>query len=222
MIKQAINFFLLAVVFVACKSSTENSSRVEVLPYYGEATFTPKWYSTIEEIPQGFHRIPEFNLLNQNGKKITEKEVEGQIYVADFFFTSCPGICPKLTSNMSLVQNEFLEDDEILLMSHSVTPNYDSVSVLQKYAMTKGVMTGKWHLLTGDRDHIYELGRNAYFAEESLGQKKGIDDFLHTENFILVDKNRYIRGIYNGLNKSSVNQLIVDIKTLKRSESSLH
>lgn len=206
-------------IFVACSSASKENNDSEVLPYYGDSTFTPKWYLTTKEIPQGFHRIPEFNLVNQNGKEITEKEVEGKIYVTDFFFTSCPGICPKLTTNMSLVQNEFIEDDEILLMSHSVTPNYDSVSVLKKYAETKGVMTGKWHLLTGDRDHIYELGRNAYFAEENLGQQKGVDDFLHTENFILVDKNRYIRGIYNGLNKSSVNQLLLDIKTLKRSAS---
>lgn len=117
---------------------------------------------------------------------------------------------------MLVVQEEFKSDDEVLLLSHSVTPENDSVPVLKHYADTKGVIPDKWHLVTGERKTIYDLGRLSYFVEEDMGVPKGEDDFLHTENFILVDKNRHIRGIYNGLNKSSVKQLIADIKTLKK------
>jgi protein SCO1 len=113
------------------------------------------------------------------------------------------------------IQHAFLADKDVLLLSHSVTPEYDSVSILRDYAEMKGVVEGKWHLLTGNRDEIYNLGRNQYFVEEDLGLEKDPDDFIHTENFVLVDQNRYIRGIYNGLNKTSVNQLIADINTLK-------
>lgn len=116
---------------------------------------------------------------------------------------------------MNILQDEFLDDDDILLISHSVTPDRDSVSVLKKYATEKEVNSKKWHLLTGDRQQIYDLGRKSYFVEEDLGTTKTDEDFLHTENFVLIDKNKHIRGIYNGLNKASVRQLISDIKTLK-------
>jgi protein SCO1/2 len=200
-----------------CKAKQEKSSRVEQLPYYSEATFTPQWFASSTEVPEDFHRIPAFHLQNQLGQTITEKNVSGKVYVVDFFFTSCPGICPKMTSNMAVVQEAFLDDDEVLLLSHSVTPDYDSVPVLREYADLKGVIDGKWHLLTGTRNEIYDLGRNHYFVEEDLGLTKAPEDFIHTENFILVDENRYIRGIYNGLNKTSVAQLIADIKTLEKS-----
>jgi protein SCO1/2 len=135
--------------------------------------------------------------------------------VTDFFFTSCAGICPKMTSNMKIVQEAFMNDAEVLLISHTVTPDKDSVSVLREYAQNKGVVSNKWHLVTGLQNEIYKLGRKDYFVEEDLGIDKDENDFLHTENFVLIDKNRHIRGIYNGLNKTSVNQLIKDIYTLK-------
>jgi protein SCO1/2 len=195
----------------------EASSRVDQLPYYDEATFTPKWFDSSEAVPEDFHQIPPFTLQNQLGNVITRKDVQGKIYVVDFFFMSCPGICPKMTTNMSLVQDAFLKDDEVLLLSHSVTPEYDSVSVLSDYAETKGIISERWHLLTGDRKEIYDLGRNQYFVEEDLGLQKAMGDFIHTENFVLIDDNQHIRGIYNGLNRSAISQLIADIKTLKKS-----
>ncbi|MDW3650402.1 MAG: SCO family protein [Bacteroidia bacterium] len=190
-------------------------SRTTFLPYYDEATFTPKWLYPGTEAVQDLHQIPPFSLINQEGEVFTDAELEAKIYVADFFFTTCPGICPKMTANMSVLQEAFMDDPEIVLLSHSVTPELDSVEVLQRYAEEKGVISGKWQLLTGDRELIYDLGRNQYFVEEDLGLEKTADDFLHTENFVLVDKNRHIRGIYNGLNKTAVRQLITDIKTLK-------
>ena len=217
-----ISFFtgIIAIMFLmGCQDkSTQKQtvdSRVESLPYYNEATFTPVWPIHDSNKIGEFHQIPPFRLINQLGDTITEETFENKIYVADFFFTSCPGICSKMTSNMLLVQEAFEHDDSVLLLSHSVTPEYDSVSILKNYAIAKGVIDTKWHLVTGDKNEIYDLGRNSYFVEEDLGEPLGENDFLHTENFILVDQKRRIRGIYNGLNKASINQLITDIKTLQ-------
>lgn len=200
---------------MACNESQPNKSRVETLPFYNEATFTPHWISPNNNILDTFHRISPFILTNQEGETVTEKNSKDKIYVVDFFFTICPGICPKMMANMMDLQDEFLNDDDVLLLSHSVTPERDSVPVLKQYAENKGVLSHKWHLVTGTQQAIYKLGRRDYFVEESLGLSKKDDEFLHTENFVLIDKKRYIRGIYNGLNKTSINQLIIDIKTLK-------
>ena len=212
-----ISYFLLSLSFYSCTGNTEDVDieEKEILPYYNEASFTPHWITKKSDSLKSFHTIPNFSLTNQEGKTVTEKDFEGKIYVTDFFFTSCPGICPKMTANMNILQDEFIDDEEILLVSHSVTPDRDSVSVLKKYATEKEVNSKKWHLLTGDRQQIYDLGRKSYFVEEDLGTTKKDEDFLHTENFVLIDKNKHIRGIYNGLNKASVRQLISDIKTLK-------
>lgn len=212
--------FILAGILFACQpSKKENLSRVDVLPFYQDPSFTPQWFDEENKVPDDFHRIPPFSLINQSGEVINEESFSDKIYVVDFFFTTCPGICPKMTKNMSIVQEAFKDDGDVLIMSHSVTPEYDSVSVLRKYADEKGVIDSKWHLVTGERKVIYDLGRNYYFVEENLGLQKSEDDFLHTENFVLVDENRHIRGIYNGLNKTSVNQLITDIKTLQKGPS---
>lgn len=211
------SFLVLAILFfIGCKKAKKQdvTSRVNELPYYKEASFTPKWIASNSEKLKSFHKIPDFSLTNQNGDNITHKTFENKIYVTDFFFTTCPGICPMMTKNMNLVQEAFKNDDSILMLSHSVTPTKDSVPQLKKYALEKNI--GKnWHLVTGNKKEIYDLGRKWYFVEENLGEPKGIDDFLHTENFILIDTNKHIRGIYNGLNKNSVKQLIADIKTLK-------
>ena len=206
---------LLCFCLIACSNEQViKESRVAVLPFYQDATFMPYWISENEESLKGFHQIKPFSLTNQNGEKITEKTFEGKVYVADFFYTTCPGICPKMTTNMKVIQDTFLAEDGVLLLSHSVTPEKDSIAQLKEYAQNKGVDDTKWHLVTGNRKAIYDLGRNAYFIEEDLGLEKTADEFLHTENFVLIDQNRHIRGIYNGLNLASVNQLIADIKLL--------
>ncbi len=200
----------------SCAEKQKNGSRVASLPYYNESRFTPRWLEAGSTALKDFHSIPKFSLINQDGESVTQQTFEGKIYVADFIFTTCPGICPRMTENMALLQEEYLQDGEVLLLSHSVTPEIDSVPVLKSYAETKGIQSGKWHLVTGEREQIYKLGREYYFAEEDLGAFKTTDDFLHTENFVLVDRNSHIRGIYNGLNKTSVSQLIADIETLKQ------
>jgi protein SCO1 len=191
---------------IACNNDKQQ------LPYYDTPDFTPKWEMTNEKT---FHQIRPFKLVNQENQPFTEKDIEGKICVADFFFTSCPGICPKMTKSMADIQSEFMNDDEILLLSHSVTPEKDSVAVLKEYAKEKKVDFKRWKLLTGPKEEIYDLGRKYYFVEEDEGIKKSDDVFLHTENFILIDKQRHIRGIYNGLDPNSIQSLIRAIKILK-------
>lgn len=209
-------FFLSMLTLFACVESPPNESRVGRLPFYNEATFTPHWISPGDQILDTFHRVSPFSFVNQEGKTVTEKNFADKIYVVDFFFTICPGICPKMMANMMDLQDEFIEDNEVLLLSHSVTPERDSVPVLKKYAEDKGIVSSKWHLITGRQEEIYKMGRQDYFVEEDLGLEKEGGDFLHTENFVLIDKNRHLRGIYNGLNKTAIKQLIADIKTLKK------
>lgn len=204
--KYIISLFILTALF-SCKESARK------LPYYDTADFTPKWEMKDE---QTFHAIRQFNLTDQEGNTFTEKNLDGKICVADFFFTSCPGICPKLAISMTGLQKEFLTDKEILLLSHSVTPEKDSVPVLKKYAADNQVNFNKWKLLTGNRSDIYDLGRRYYFVEEDLGVKSDSSVFLHTENFVLIDKQQHIRGIYNGLDPNSMVALKNDIKELKK------
>lgn len=217
----AVLLFLF-VILTSCKQEVkkdtaraDETNRVEFLPYYNEESFTPNWLTPRTEEEKTFHKIPDFKLVNQLGDTITQKTFEGKIYITDFFFTSCPGICLKMMGNMTRLQEEFIDDPEVVLLSHSVTPTIDSVQVLKNYADKNGIIADKWHLVTGDKQDIYDLGRNEYFVENDLGIPKDINDFLHTENFLLIDKNRHIRGIYNGLQKASIAQLITDIKTLK-------
>ncbi len=210
--------FLSFVFLIACGDAKQNTndSRVDTLPYFSEATFTPHWIDPSDKSLESFHKISPFELYNQDGDIITEKTFANKIYVTDFFFTTCPGICPKMTDNMMLLQDEFEDDRDVWLLSHSVTPEMDSVPVLKKYAEDKGIHSTTWHLVTGPQEEIYKLGRKDYFVEEDLGLEKEADEFLHTENFVLIDKKGHIRGIYNGLNKPSVRRLIDDIKTLKK------
>jgi len=197
---------LSLIVMFACSDDSRK------LPYYNTPDFTPKWEMSNEKT---FHHIRPFKLINQENQLFTERDIEGKICVADFFFTTCPGICLKMTNSMYDIQKEFFNDDEILLLSHSVTPEKDSVPVLKQYAKEKKVDFKRWKLLTGNKNEIYDLGRKYYFVEEDEGVKKGNDVFLHTENFILIDKQRHIRGIYNGLDPYSMQNLISDIKILK-------
>lgn len=216
-------FLFLFVITISCKKQIKKvpkkvveTSRVAYLPYYEDESFTPKWITPNSNEEKKFHKIPDFKLINQLGDTITQKTFDNKIYITDFFFATCPGICPKMTKNMYKIQEEFKEDSEVLLLSHSVTPSIDSVSVLKNYAKRNGIINKKWHLVTGDKEEIYSLGRDSYFVENDLGEVKSIDDFLHTENFLLIDKKKHIRGIYNGLNRASIAQLITDVKALKK------
>lgn len=186
------------------------------LPIYQPSMVNPELVDSTLHFKKKYHTIADFELINQNGDTITQQDYKGKIYVADFFFTTCPTICPIMTKNMAEVQAHILNDDEVLLLSHSVTPKIDSVAQLKKYALEKGVVDEKWNLTTGDKKHIYELARKSYLAVKTDGDG-GPFDMIHTENFILVDKERRIRGFYDGTNTEEIKKLLEDIEILKAS-----
>ena len=186
----------------------------EKLPVYQPAMVNFELVDSTIQHQKKYHTIADFSLINQNGKTITQKDYENKIYIADFFFTTCPTICPVMTENMAVIQKEILNDDDVMLLSHSVTPQIDSVPQLKKYAIEKGINDKKWNLVTGDKKQIYELARKSYLAVKTDGDG-GPYDMIHTENFILVDKEKRIRGFYDGTKDEEIERLIGDLQILK-------
>ena len=193
----------------------------KTLPIYNPSDVNPEMVdSTIQYVALD-HTIADFSFTNQNGKTITQKDYEGKIYVADFFFTTCGSICPKMTNNMTWLQNQIKNNTKVMLLSHSVTPEIDSVSVLKKYALEKGVIDSKWNLVTGNKKDIYFIARKSYLAVKT-GKPSEMYDMVHTENFVLVDSKRRVRGFYDGTNLDgptepgikNVKQLLEDINFL--------
>lgn len=185
-----------------------------VLPIYQPSMVTSELVDSTIQFKRKYHSIADFSLTNQNGETITQDAYKDKIYVADFFFTTCPTICIAMTDHMLQIQNEIINDEEVMLLSHSVTPEIDSVAQLKKYALEKGVIDRKWNLVTGDKKDIYELARKSYLAVLDDGDG-GKFDMIHTENFMLIDKKRQIRGFYDGTNPEDIKLLLEDIKTLK-------
>lgn len=186
------------------------------LPYYNDGDFTPMWLAPEQVASSDFHRIPPFALTNQNGELIDQSTVDGRLYVVSFFFTTCPGICPVLRSKLALVQDAYLHDPDVLILSHSIRPSTDTPELLRAYAQRNKVVSGKWHLLTGEREAIYHLARTGYFANEDQGEVQDENDFLHSEQLILIDQQGYIRGVYNGLSTRQVGNLIEDVELLQQ------
>ncbi len=186
------------------------------LPIYQPSMVNQDLVSEDIRYVKKYHTIADFALLNQNGEVVTQANYEGKIYIADFFFTTCPSICPIMTKNMLAIQNK-LKGDDVLLLSHSVTPEIDSVAQLKKYAVAKGVDDSRWNLVTGDKKQIYELARKSYLAVKTDGDG-GPYDMIHTENFILVDKKRRIRGFYDGTKTADIEKLFKDIEILRQLE----
>ena len=208
----------LAFVFAAFWFSNSLNEKVkEKLPIINPNDVNPE---LVDEAMQGVgqgHTIRYFELKNQLGETITGRELDGKIYVADFFFTTCGGICPKMTKQMVRIQNEFKDNDRVMLVSHTVTPDHDTVEVMKKYADKYGADHTKWLFLTGNKKEIYGLARRAYFivkaAQEGEDDGSG-SDFIHTENFVLIDAKKRIRGYYSGIRESSVDSLMNDIRQL--------
>jgi protein SCO1/2 len=201
-------FFLLLFIFISCGEVSKKQ-----LPIYNPTDFNPKLVDKSIRNVSDNHRVKDFNLINQNGNTITSKDYENKIYIVDFFFTSCPSICPIMTNNMLKIQDEFINNDDIMLLSMSVTPEIDNVEVLKEYAIEKGVIDSKWNITTGQKKHIYELARKSYFAVVEQGDG-GLQDFIHTPNFILVDTKKQIRGIYDGTVENEISRLLKDINVL--------
>ena len=186
----------------------------EVLPVYQPAQVTGELVdSTVQHIKK-YHTIAGFKLVNQNGDTITQEDYKDKIYIADFFFTTCQTICPKMTGNMAKIQEVIKDDKEVLLLSHTVTPDIDSVAQLKKYALEKGVIDGKWNLVTGDKKQIYDLARKSYLVAKDVPYSPY--DLVHTENFVLVDKKKRIRGYYDGTDEEAIKQLLHDLEILKK------
>jgi len=160
------------------------------------------------------HRIGDFHLINQQGDSIGSIDFEGKIYIADFFFTRCQTICPIMAINMAELQEFYKDDVEMKFLSHSVTPVIDSVPVLKDYAVKNGAIDGKWEITTGDKKHIYELARKSYFAVLDEGDG-GEQDFIHTEQFVLVDKKKQIRGFYDGTDANEIERIKKDVAILQ-------
>ncbi|MGB5821178.1 MAG: SCO family protein [Saonia sp.] len=185
----------------------------EELPIYHPADLNPELVDGSLQDVNSDHTVSDFSLINQNGDTITQADYEGKVYVADFFFTRCPTICPVMSGNMEKLQEEFRNNDGIKLLSLSVTPEMDSVPVLRNYADKYGALDSVWNITTGDKKHIYALARKSYFAVVDTGDG-GLQDFIHTPNFILVDTKKQIRGIYDGTKTEEMERLIKDIKNL--------
>jgi protein SCO1/2 len=209
----AIVFFFLSVVIVYLIYNALDPKKR--LPVYQPSMVNFELVDSTLHHVKKYHTIADFSLINQNGKTITQRDYENKIYIADFFFTTCPTICPVMTKNMVEIQNR-IKNDDVLLLSHSVTPEIDSVAQLKKYALEKGVDDAIWNLVTGDKKQIYELARKSYLAVKTNGDG-GPYDMIHTENFILVDKKRRIRGFYDGTKTEDIEKLMQDLAILKAS-----
>lgn len=190
---------------------------ITALPYYGEretVTSTSNGETLTDTI---YHKIADFSLLNQSGKTVTRKDLEGKIYIADFIFTTCPTICPKMGTNMAHLQDKLKNYPDVMFVSHTVDPDHDSVEVLAQYAQEIHADTSSWMFLTGDRDEIYELGVKSYLlpvGEDVLAP----GGFLHSEQFVLVDREGHIRGMFDGTSLKEMNELVDAVKAYKASE----
>ena len=160
-----------------------------------------------------YHKIPDFKFLNQDSLWVSQKDMAGKIYVADFFFTTCPTICPTMKTQLLRIFDKFAEDDRVRILSHTIDPEYDGVRVLKDYAKKLNITSPRWNLVTGKKSDIYRLGEKSYMvtAQEDANEEGG---FVHSGAFILVDQNRHVRGIYDGTKEEDVNHLIEDMTLL--------
>lgn len=194
---------LIVLNLLSCNVFSNN----EMLPYYNSQDLTPSWNAKNE------HRISEFNLVDQNGKNFGSNLLNDKIYIANFFFTTCPGICPKMTKCFKVLQDSISIMNDVELVSFSVMPWIDTVNKLKIYGEENDVNPAKWHLLTGDKSIIYSLGRSSFFADNN--KLTDSTTFLHTDKMYLIDKNQQIRGVYNATNMDDITRVLTDIKALK-------
>ncbi|MBF4472747.1 SCO family protein [Flavobacterium sp. HJJ] len=189
----------------------------KTLPIYNPADVNPELVDSTVQYVSKYHTIADFSFTNQNGKTITQKDYEGKVYVADFFFTTCGSICPKMTTNLVDVQKAIKKNPKVKLLSLSVFPETDTVPALKEYAKKYGVIDAKWNLVTGDKKEIYTMARKSYLAVK-MGRPDQLYDMVHTENFVLVDQKKRVRGFYDGTKKEEIQRLIEDIDWLCANE----
>lgn len=204
-------FFVLSAIILYLFYTALKPSKT--LPIYNPADVNPELVDSTVQYISKYHTIADFSFVNQNGKTITQKDYEGKIYVADFFFTTCGSICPKMTTNLVEIQKAIINNPKVMLLSHTVFPENDNVAVLKAYAIKNGVNDSKWNLVTGDKKEIYTMARKSYLAVK-MGNPSELYDMVHTENFVLVDAKRRVRGFYDGTKKEDIQKLIEDINFL--------
>lgn len=182
---------------------------------YNPADLNPALVDSSMQAIKADHIVSDFQLINQNGKTITQNDYKDKVYVTNFFFTRCPSICPVMSNNMEKLQERFMKTEKVMLLSLSVTPEMDSIPLLWVYSQKYNAKASKWNITTGEKKHIYELARKSYFAVNDAGDGL-LQDFIHTPNFILVDTKKQIRGIYDGTKDTEIKRLIYDIEILMK------
>jgi protein SCO1 len=200
--------FLILVVLISCSDKQ--------LPFYNSSEFTPEWISKNDPKFNSIHTINNFKLTNQDGETVSSSDLKNNIYVADFFFTSCTSICPIMTNNMKKIYEKFSNEDKVKILSFTVDPETDDVKKLKEYSDKLGVNNDRWNFLTGSKKDIYTVARKSFFADDDTGLPVGESDFIHTEKFILVDNKNRIRGVYNGTTDEEISRLEEDINILKK------
>jgi protein SCO1/2 len=210
-----LTMFVFAILFLSVSYQLLNPKKT--LPIMNPSDVNPELVDSTIQYVSKYHTIADFSFTNQNGKTITQKDYAGKIYVADFFFTTCQTICPIMTDNMVEIQKAVLHNPKVMLLSHSVMPNIDDVPALKAYAIKKGVVDSKWNLVTGDKKAIYGIARKSYLAVKTANSSE-LYDMVHTENFVLIDTKRRIRGFYDGTKKEDIQRLIADIGFLSSEE----
>lgn len=209
--KISVQLLSILSLFLTFCQPNKTSDKKFLLPILGEK----KLSKVGDKIDTIYHTIGSFTLTNQYGEIITDSVIKNKIYVADFFFATCQSICPKMSHQLKRVQDTFATKNNFLILSHTVNPDHDTVEVLKIYGEKYGALKGKWHLLTGNKKHIYDLARYHYLVNADETEGEG-DLFIHSELFILIDKDKRIRGVYDGTDSLQVNQLIHDIRLLDK------
>ena len=208
--------WLVCLTGFSCATGIRSDKAEESLPFFNRPDWTPEWIRKGEAGYDSIHTIPPFTFTDQYGRPFTERDLNGRIHVASFFFTRCRSVCPRMNGNLLELRRMLRDERRVLMVSFSVDPDNDSVPVLRRYAVDMGMDSAGWRLITGDSEAIYRLAKREYFAGDSIGYAEPLETFLHTENMVLVDGRRRIRGVYNGTLRTEVGRMEEDIRILLR------
>lgn len=200
-------FIIFIFLIIGC------TNHVKKLPILGNYDINTSYENGVEKTDTVFHYIKEFAFVNQDSLVVTNQTFDDKIYITDFFFTSCPSICPIMKGQMLRVYETFQEEGSVVFLSHTIDPEYDTVALLKDYSERLGVESNKWHFVTGDKQAIYKIAQLSYMSVVA-DEPSAPGGYIHSGRFILVDKKRHIRGVYNGTDQEDVNILIADIKIL--------
>lgn len=200
-----------SVFFLLLKTGKNHYNRLEIFGPKDPVTHSVNGKEVTDTV---YHTVADFNLIGPDSVRISDAVIRDKIYVADFFFTSCKTICPEMSIQMARIQHQFKNDPDVVLLSHTVDPENDTPEVLKQYAVKMRAIPGKWYFLTGEKKDIYDLARHSYFITAMEGDGT-VDDFIHSEQFVLVDKQRRIRGFYDGTDAFDIKRLMDEIKVLK-------